>query len=77
MGIEIEILDEEPFLVYTTKETEKGESDVILAHYLAKRVGEIKPGADIREWKWIPLEELANENLAPNIFPALKHFEFI
>ncbi|MCX6762049.1 MAG: NUDIX hydrolase [Candidatus Moranbacteria bacterium] len=77
MGIEIEILDEKPFLIHTTKETADGTIDVILVHYLAKRIGEITPGADIREWKWIPLSELEKENLAPNILPTLKHFGFI
>jgi ADP-ribose pyrophosphatase YjhB (NUDIX family) len=78
MGVELEILDENPFLLYTMKITEDGEKvDVILVHYLAKRVGEIKPGEDIREWKWISLEELHQENLAPNIIPTLDYFGFI
>lgn len=77
MGIDIEVLDKNPFLVYTTKETPEGKADVILVHYLAKRAGEIEPGADIREWKWIPLADLPKENLAPNILPALRHFGFI
>lgn len=77
MGIEIEILDENPFLLHTIKETPQGKVDIILVHYLAKRIGEITPGNDIREWKWIPLENLKNENLAPNIVPTLKHFGFI
>jgi 8-oxo-dGTP pyrophosphatase MutT (NUDIX family) len=77
MGIEIEILDPEPFFRYTKKETPGGAVDVILVHILAKRIGEIQPGSDIREWKWIPLEELEKENLAPNIIPSLKHFGFI
>jgi ADP-ribose pyrophosphatase YjhB (NUDIX family) len=77
MGVEIEILDEKPFLMHTTKETTAGIIDIILVHYLAKRRGEITPGTDIREWKWIPLSELEKENLAPNIVPTLKHFKFI
>ncbi|EKE22088.1 MAG: hypothetical protein ACD_7C00056G0004 [uncultured bacterium] len=77
MGIGIEILDENPYLLHTIKETSEGKIDVILVHYLAKRIGEITPGEDIREWKWITLENLKNENLAPNIMPTLKHFEFI
>lgn len=77
MGIGIEILDERPFLMHTVKKTPEGKADVILVHYLAKRVGEVKSGADIREWKWIPLSELAGENLAPNILPTLKHFGFM
>ncbi|MFA5962180.1 MAG: NUDIX hydrolase [Parcubacteria group bacterium] len=77
LGIKIEILDEKPFLIHTTKETTDGLVDVILVHYLAKRRGEITPGADIRECKWIPLSDLEKENLAPNILPTLKYFEFI
>lgn len=77
MGIKIEILDTTPFLLHTEKETPEGKIDVILVHYLAKRIGEIAPGEDIREWKWIPLSELSKENLAPNILPTLKQFGFI
>jgi len=46
-------------------------------HFLAKKIGKVSPGEDIREWKWIALEDLEKENLAPNIIPTLKHFEFI
>lgn len=77
LGIKIEILDENPFLLHTIKETPEGNVDVVLVHYLAKRIGEIVPGEDIREWKWIVIENLKNENLAPNILPTLKHFGFI
>lgn len=74
MGLEVNIINPEPFLLYTKKETPEGDLDIILVHFLAERIGEIKPGEDIREWKWIPLEELENENLAPNIIPTLKYF---
>lgn len=77
MGIAIEIIDREPFLTYTKKQTEKGTLDVILVHFLAKRIGKIKPGADIKKWAWIPLDNLESEPLAPNIKPALRHFGFI
>ncbi|NTW27007.1 MAG: NUDIX hydrolase [Candidatus Moranbacteria bacterium] len=77
MGIEIEIANPVPFLLHTIKKTEDGDIDVILVHYLAKRIGEVSPGKDIREWKWIPLEDLEKEGLAPNIIPTLKHFGFI
>ncbi|KKR21137.1 MAG: hypothetical protein UT50_C0012G0010 [Candidatus Moranbacteria bacterium GW2011_GWA2_39_41] len=77
MGIDIEIINETPFFIHTKKETPEGAIDVILVHFLAKRVGEITPGEDIRQWKWLPLEELAKENLAPNIIPTLKHFGFV
>jgi len=76
LGIEIKILDEKPFLMHTTKETPEENFDVILVHYLAKRIGEIKPGSEIRQWDWLDINNLPN-NLAPNIIPALKHFNFI
>jgi len=76
MGIEIEILDDMPFLLHTIKETPEGKADVILVHYLAKRIGKVKPGADIREWQWLDINNLP-KNLAPNILPTLKYFEFI
>ncbi len=77
MGIEIEILNQAPYLMHITKETSEDNADVILVHFLSRRIGEIKAGADIREWKWIPLEELKSESLAPNIIPTLKHFGFL
>ncbi|MDP1884511.1 MAG: NUDIX hydrolase [Candidatus Moranbacteria bacterium] len=77
VGIDIEIIKPEPFLYYTEKTTPEGTLDVILVHFLARRIGEIKPGADIRRWKWIPLKDLKKENLAPNILPALKHFQLL
>ena len=76
MGIKIEILDNKPFLFYTTKKTDDDEIDIILVHYLAKRIGEIKPGEVIRQWDWIDLDKLPDD-LSENIIPTLKHFGFI
>ncbi len=76
MGIDLEILDEKPFFLLVKKETPDGIADVILVHFLAKRIGEIKPGKNIREWNWFDLKNLP-ENLAPNIEPVLRHFQFI
>ena len=76
MGIDIKILNEEPFITFTRKEIEEGKIDVILVHFLAERIGEINPGEDIREWDWLPIDNLPDD-LAPNIIPALKHFGFI
>lgn len=76
LGINIEILNPEPFITYTQKETPDGMLDVILVHYLAKRIGEVKPGTEIREWSWLDINNLPN-NLAPNILPVLKHFGFL
>ena len=77
MGIGLEILDENPFILHTTKETPEGKIDVILVHYLAKKIGDISPGEDIRKWEWISLNAIEKENLAPNILPTLGHFGFI
>lgn len=76
MGIDIKILDENPFITHAKKETPDGISDVILVHYLAQRIGDIKPGEEIRQWDWFDLRNLP-ENLAPNIIPALGHFKFL
>jgi len=76
MDIDINILNQNPFITFTRKESEFGPIDIILVHFLAERVGEIKPGADIKEWKWIELNNLPDD-LGPNIISALKHFQFL
>ncbi len=78
MGVDIEVINPEPFIIYAKKEKVDGDCDVILVHYLAKRIGEIKPGSDIRQWDWLPLAGIEDrQDLAPNILPALKHFKLI
>ncbi|MFZ5982427.1 MAG: NUDIX hydrolase [Patescibacteria group bacterium] len=77
LGVDLEILDPAPFITYTQKETPEGVLDIILVHFLAKRIGEIVPGAEIRKWDWLPLETIEQEDLAPNILPVLKHFGFL
>lgn len=76
MGIELEVLNLEPFITWTCKLSNNEMIDVLLVHYLAKRIGEIKPSADIREWQWFDINHLP-DNLAPNILPTLKHFNFL
>lgn len=77
MGIEIEILDNNPYILYVEKEVEGKIISVVLVHFLAKRIGELVPGSDIREWSWLDINNLDKENLAPNIKPTLKHFGFL
>ena len=77
LGIDIEISDGEPFLMHTAKETPDGKVDVILVHYNARYSGEVRPGADVKEWKWVALKDLEKEDLAPNIIPALVHFWYL
>jgi len=76
MGIDIEILDENPFVMYLKREIKGELTDVLLVHYLTKRKSEIKPEAETREWNWFDINNLP-ANLGPNIIPALKHFGFI
>lgn len=76
MGLDVEILNDNPYFVYTEKEKDGVMISVILAHFLAKRIGEIIPGEDIREWRWLDINNLDQENLAPNIKPVLKYFGF-
>jgi 8-oxo-dGTP pyrophosphatase MutT (NUDIX family) len=76
MGIELEILNPEPFITWTNKNISNDVIDILLVHYLAKRIGEVKPGPDILIWEWFDLEQLP-DNIAPNILPVLKHFGFI
>jgi len=75
MGIEIEILNQEPFITFTRKEKDGEMIDIILVHFLAKRIGEVKPGEDINKWDWLDINNLPAD-LGPNILPALKHFGF-
>lgn len=76
LGIEIEFLDENPYITFAEKQTPEGELDVILVHFLARRKGEIVPSQEVAEWKWFDLDKLP-ENIGPNIIPALKYFKFI
>jgi len=76
MGLDIEILDNEPYLFYTEKIKEGQTISVVLAHFLAKRINEVVPGEDTTDWRWIDIDSLEQEKLAPNIKPVLKHFGF-
>ena len=77
MGIGLKILNQEPFITFTRKEKDGEMMDIILVHFLAQKIGEIKPGEDIREWAWLEIDNLPKNDLGPNIIPALKHFGFI
>jgi ADP-ribose pyrophosphatase YjhB (NUDIX family) len=76
VGVELDFADEPPFLMYVQKETPQGLVDVLLVHWLAKRIGEVTPGEHTRECQWIDLQALPSD-LGPNILPALKHFRCI
>lgn len=75
MGVDIDIKDQHPFLMYIPKPGDKA-IDVLLVHWLADFSGEIKPGPDVRKWDWLDVNGLP-DNVAPNIVPALRHFGLI
>lgn len=77
IGIEIEVLNNNPYLLHVEKEVDGELVSVILAHFLAKRIDELFPGDDIREWRWLDIDDLDKENLAPNIKPTLEYFGFL
>jgi len=55
MGIDLKILNEEPFISFTRKETAENKIDIILVHFLAEQIEEIKPGTDNQEWDWLDI----------------------
>ncbi len=66
MGIEIEIIKPlKPTMLSLNGRV------IILIHYLAKRIGDIKPGTEIAEWKWISINDLPSD-CAPNVYEILK-----
>ena len=77
MGLDIKILNDAPYLLYTEKEQAGAITSVILIHFLAKRLNEVTPGEDIRDWRWLDIADLDKEELAPNIKPTLEYFGFL
>ena len=71
LGIGVE-LEGKPCVMGFTRDKEY----VILIHYLAKRKGEIKKGRDVKEFKWMDVNNLP-EDIAPNIEPVLRYFKLI
>lgn len=72
MGIKVEIIT--PLKTLLTKRPEQPDSYVVLVHYLANRIGEIKPGEDIIEWKWFDIDKLPKD-CAPNIKPVIEDYK--
>lgn len=68
MGIGIKILYSlRPIMI------KKDGQIIILIHWLARRIGKIKQGTDIRDWAWIDIKKLP-EDCAPNIKPIIKEY---
>ena len=66
MGIEVEII--KPL---TPMILQKEERIIVLIHFLAKRLGEIKPGQETADWGWHDINNLP-DNCAPNVYEIIK-----
>jgi ADP-ribose pyrophosphatase YjhB (NUDIX family) len=65
MGIEVKIIKPlRPIMI------NKGDRVIILIHYLAERIGEIKPGLEIAEWNWWDTDNLP-DNCAHNVYEII------
>lgn len=72
MGIKVkDLVAIKPMMI---KHPDKKNTVVILIHYLAKRIGKIKPGKDIEEYKWWNIHALP-KNCAPNIKPVIEEYK--
>lgn len=72
MGIDIEIIQSlKPMMI---KHPEKEDTQIVLIHFFAKRIGEIKPGPDIRKWEWFDINKLPDD-CAPNIRPVIEDYK--
>lgn len=71
LGIEIEII--KPLRTLIVKRPDKN-SYAILAHFLAKRIGEINPGPETIEWGWFDINNLP-DNCAPNIYEIISDYK--
>lgn len=76
-GIDIEIIC--PLKPMMVPRPESESIQVVLIHYLAKRIGDIKLGKDIDDFREFEVKKILNngypdENFAPNILPVLKSY---
>lgn len=68
MGVELELI--KPLKPMMFPKPNNPTIQVVLIHFLAKRIGDLKPGADIKEWNWFDINNLP-EDCAPNIKPVI------
>ncbi len=73
MGIKIEIIKKLKTLEGKSFSNNK-DKKYILHHYLAKRIGDIKPANNIIEWGWYDIDNLPN-NCAPNVYEIIKDYK--
>ncbi|OGH69756.1 MAG: hypothetical protein A2754_01740 [Candidatus Magasanikbacteria bacterium RIFCSPHIGHO2_01_FULL_47_8] len=66
MGIDVEIIKPlRPIMLH------KDGKVILLIHYLAKRIGEVKPGKEIAKWGWHDIHNLPGD-CAPNVYEIVK-----
>ncbi|MCB9798967.1 NUDIX hydrolase [Candidatus Nomurabacteria bacterium] len=71
MGIDVTIIRPlRPMHVYRPDAPDKM---AILIHYLATRIGEIKPAENISKWNWFDIHNLPDD-CAPNIAPVIEEY---
>ena len=69
VGINVEIIKPLDTLLYKKSDG----SVVILVHYLANRIGEIKKGKNIAECEWLDIYNLP-EDVAPNVREIIERY---
>lgn len=73
LGIEIEIIRQ-----LTTLDSfawqENSNKNYILYHYLAKRIGEIKPGDNVVEWNWFDINKLPSD-CNSNVYEIINEYK--
>lgn len=69
MGIDIKIIRPMNSMVLWKKD-----KAIVLIHYLAKRIGEVKPGPETSDWKWIDINNLPKE-VAPNVTMVVQEWK--
>lgn len=74
LGIEIEIIKQLSTLDSFFWQ-ENSDKNYILYHYLAKRIGEIKPGDNVVEWGWFDINNLP-ANCNSNIYEIVEECKF-
>lgn len=71
LGITLKII--KPLRTLLVKRPDDASKLAVLVHFLAERIGEIKPGPETLEWGWFPVNQLP-PNTAPNVIEIMKEF---
>ncbi len=73
MGVDVKLIKPiKPMIVWRKDET------VILIHYLAKRMSDVKPADFVKEWAWVSVKDILDgkiTGLGENIKPVIKEIQ--